>query len=111
MAIYTIPELSYVGETERQLQQRQVDYVTGTASYADSARGQIIGEHHGIVKLLVDRSSQQILGAHIIGEAASELIHIAQMAMAEVIIGMPASNSRIRMIVRPLWPPPSSFLA
>jgi NAD(P) transhydrogenase len=82
MAIYTIPELSYVGETEKQLQQRQVDYVTGTASYADSARGQIIGEHHGMLKLLVDRSSHQILGVHIIGEAASELIHIAQLAMA-----------------------------
>jgi NAD(P) transhydrogenase len=82
MAIYTIPELSYVGETERQLQQRQVNYVSGTASYADSARGQIIGEHHGMLKLLVERSSHQILGVHIIGESASELIHIAQLAMA-----------------------------
>ena len=82
MAIYTIPEVSYVGETERQLQQRQVDYVIGTASYADTARGQIIGEHQGMLKLLVERSNRQILGVHIIDEAASELIHIAQLAMA-----------------------------
>ncbi len=82
MAIYTIPELSYIGETERQLQQRQADYVTGIASYADSARGQIIGEYQGMLKLLVDRSSQKILGVHIIGEAASELIHIAQLTMS-----------------------------
>ncbi len=82
MAIYTIPELSYVGENERQLQQNKVDYVIGTASYADTARGQIIGEQQGMLKLLVERGSRQVLGVHIIGEAASELIHIAQLVMA-----------------------------
>jgi len=82
MAIYTIPELSYVGETERQLIQRGVDYVTGLANYAETARGQIIGDQHGMLKLLVEKSSRQLLGVHIIGETASELIHIGQLAMS-----------------------------
>jgi len=81
MAIYTIPELSYVGETERQLQARGADYVSGYAQYADTARGQIIGNEHGLLKLLVDRHSRAILGVHIIGESASELVHVGQMAM------------------------------
>lgn len=80
-AIYTIPELSYVGETERELQQRGADYVVGRASYADTARGQIIGDYHGVLKLLADRTSRRLLGVHIIGEAASELVHIGQLAM------------------------------
>ena len=81
MAIYTIPELSYVGETERELQARKADYVKGYAPYADTARGQIIGNEHGLLKLLVDRQSRSILGVHIIGESASELVHVGQMAM------------------------------
>lgn len=82
MAIYTIPEVSYIGETERELKQRNADYVTGRARYADTARGQIIGDQHGLLKLLVDRRSRSILGVHIIGESASELVHVGQMAMA-----------------------------
>ena len=81
MAIYTIPELSYVGETERELLAREADYVKGYAPYADTARGQIIGNEHGLLKLLVDRASRSILGVHIIGESASELVHVGQMAM------------------------------
>jgi NAD(P) transhydrogenase len=81
MAIYTIPELSYTGETERELQARNADYVKGTATYADTSRGQIIGNEHGLLKLLVDRQSRAILGVHIIGESASELVHVGQMAM------------------------------
>jgi NAD(P) transhydrogenase len=81
MAIYTIPELSYVGETERELQARHADYVKGSATYADTARGQIIGNEHGLLKLLVDRKTRAILGVHIIGESASELVHVGQMAM------------------------------
>ncbi len=81
MAIYTIPELSYVGETERELQARKADYVKGYAPYVDTARGQIIGNEHGLLKLLVDRESRSILGVHIIGESASELVHVGQMAM------------------------------
>jgi NAD(P) transhydrogenase len=81
MAIYTIPELSYVGETERELQARGADYVKGYAYYAETARGKIIGNEHGLLKLLVDRQSRFILGVHIIGESASELVHVGQMLM------------------------------
>ena len=82
MAIYTIPELSYVGETERELRELGIAYVVGRALFADTARGQIIGEERGFMKLLVDRASRAIRGVHIIGESASELIHVGQMAMA-----------------------------
>lgn len=81
MAIYTIPELSYVGETERELQGREADYVKGYAYYSDTARGKIIGNEHGLLKLLVDRQSRHVLGVHIIGESASELVHVGQMLM------------------------------
>lgn len=82
MAIYTIPALSYAGETERELQARRADYVVGKAAYAETARGQIIGDEHGLLKLLVDRASRKLLGVHIIGESASELVHVGQMAMS-----------------------------
>ena len=82
MAIYTIPEVSWVGETEAELQARGADYVSGSARYGDTARGQIIGAEHGLLKLLVDRHSRVILGVHILGESASELVHVGQMAMA-----------------------------
>ncbi len=81
MAIYTIPEVSYIGETERQLQARAAQYVVGKADYRDVARGQIIGNETGLLKLLVDRHSRELLGVHILGESASELIHVGQMAM------------------------------
>lgn len=82
MAVYTIPEVSWVGETEAELQARDARYVSGSARYGDTARGQIIGAEHGLLKLLVDRDSRAILGVHILGEAASELVHVGQMAMA-----------------------------
>ncbi|MCA1805132.1 MAG: Si-specific NAD(P)(+) transhydrogenase [Xanthomonadaceae bacterium] len=82
MAIYTIPEVSWVGETEAELQARDAHYVSGSARYCDTARGQIIGAEHGLLKLLVDRDSRAILGVHILGESASELVHVGQMAMA-----------------------------
>jgi NAD(P) transhydrogenase len=81
MAIYTIPELSYTGKTERELQDQGIDYAVGRARFAETARGQIIGEERGFIKLLVDRTSRELLGVHIIGESASELVHIGLMAM------------------------------
>ncbi len=81
MAIYTIPEISYIGATENELIEANIDYVKGTAKYASTARGQIIGDEKGLFKLLVDKTSREILGVHIIGESASELIHVGQMAM------------------------------
>ncbi len=81
MAIYTIPEVSYVGLTERGVQQLERDYVVGKAYFKDTARGQIIGDLHGILKLIVDVESLQLLGVHIAGEHASELVHIGQLVM------------------------------
>ncbi|MEA3410491.1 MAG: Si-specific NAD(P)(+) transhydrogenase [Pseudomonadota bacterium] len=81
MAIYTIPEVSWVGRTERELREQGIDYVVGRARFADTARGQIIGAEHGFMKLLVARTDRHVLGVHIIGELASELVHVGQMAM------------------------------
>jgi NAD(P) transhydrogenase len=81
MAVYTIPEISYVGKTEKELQQAGVPYLTGRASFKASARGQIIGDAHGLLKLIVDTRNEKLLGVHIVGEQASELIHIGQLVM------------------------------
>ncbi|OIQ01288.1 MAG: Si-specific NAD(P)(+) transhydrogenase [Zetaproteobacteria bacterium CG06_land_8_20_14_3_00_59_53] len=81
MAIYTIPEISYVGKTEKELRAEGVDYVVGRGRFSDSARGQIIGEETGLLKLNVERATRKILGVHIVGESASELIHIGQLVM------------------------------
>jgi len=77
-AIYSIPELSYVGETEEALVERGVDYVVGRGDYNQNARGQILGESGGMLKLLFARPSGTLLGAHMVGRGASELIHIGQ---------------------------------
>jgi NAD(P) transhydrogenase len=79
--IYTIPEVSMVGETEESLQKRRIDYVVGRAQYADNARGQLIGDKDGFLKLLVRRDGVQLVGAHVMGEQATELIHIGLTAM------------------------------
>ena len=81
MAIYTIPELSSVGKTEPQLRADGADYVVGKGWFNKSARGQIIGDVNGLLKLNVDRVSRKIVGVHIVGESASELIHIGQVLM------------------------------
>jgi NAD(P) transhydrogenase len=79
--IYTIPEVSMVGETEESLQKERVDYVVGRARYMDNARGQLIGDKDGFLKLLVHRQTMQLLGVHVMGEQATELVHIGMMAM------------------------------
>lgn len=81
MAIYTIPEVAWVGQTSIELNQQNIDYVAGLSYYRETARGQIIGDSNGLLKLLVERSSSKILGVHIVGESASELVHIGQMVM------------------------------
>lgn len=81
MAVYTIPEISYLGCTEKEIQQKNIPYVIGRAYFKDSARGQIIGDSHGLLKLIVDVSTQKLLGVHIVGEQASELVHIGQLVM------------------------------
>lgn len=79
--IYTIPELSAVGATEQDLKKKNVDYVVGRASYHDVPRGKIIGDKTGFLKLLFHRQTRKLLGVHIIGELATEVVHIGVMAM------------------------------
>ena len=80
--IYSIPEISFVGKTERQLTEEGVPYEVGLANYREIARGQIIGDTSGLLKLLFHRKTRRLLGVHIIGEGATELIHIGQTALA-----------------------------
>lgn len=81
MAVYTIPEISYVGKTEKEVQLENIPYLVGRAYFKDSARGQIIGDAQGLLKLVVDTRNEKLLGVHIVGEQASELIHIGQLVM------------------------------
>jgi NAD(P) transhydrogenase len=80
-AIYTIPEIGMVGETEESLKRQAIDYVAGRASYDDNARGRIIGDSSGFLKLLFRRDDMKLLGVHAIGEQATELVHIGLIAM------------------------------
>ncbi len=77
-AIYAIPELSYIGETEEALAAKGVAYVAGRGNYDMNPRGQIIGDTEGMLKLLFETGSLSLVGVHMIGHAASELIHIGQ---------------------------------
>jgi NAD(P) transhydrogenase len=79
--IFTIPEVSMVGQTEQSLREAGVDFVVGRATYADNARGQIIGEHEGFLKLLFGRVDMRLLGVHCIGELASEVVHVGLVAV------------------------------
>jgi len=79
--IYTIPEVSTVGETERSLREKNVAYVVGRAAYAQNARGKIIGDERGFLKLLFRESDMRLLGVHALGEHASELVHVGMIAM------------------------------
>jgi NAD(P) transhydrogenase len=79
--LYTIPEVSMVGETEESLKKQGVDYVVGRARYQDNARGRIIGDLDGFLKLLFRRGDMKLLGVHIMGEQATEIVHVGLMAM------------------------------
>lgn len=76
VGIYSIPEISMVGQTEEQLTREKVPYEIGIARYRDIARGTIMGDHSGMLKLLFHRINYQLLGVHAIGTGATELIHI-----------------------------------
>ncbi len=80
--IWTIPEISFLGKTEEQLTEEDVPYEVGVAYYREIARGQIRGDTTGRLKLIFHRQNHTILGVHIIGEGASELLHIGQAVMA-----------------------------
>ena len=79
--IYTIPEVSMVGETEATLTASNQEYEIGIARYFELARGQIINDHDGMLKILFDPKSRRLLGVHIVGERATELIHVGQAVM------------------------------
>jgi NAD(P) transhydrogenase len=80
--IYTIPEISFIGKTEEQLTEEDVPYEVGVAYYREIARGQIRGDTTGRLKLIFHRETRQVLGVHIIGEGAAELVHIGQAVMS-----------------------------
>jgi NAD(P) transhydrogenase len=80
--IYTIPEISFIGKTEEQLTEEDVPYEVGLAYYREIARGQIRGDTTGRLKIIFHRETHSLLGVHIIGEGASELLHIGQAVMA-----------------------------
>jgi NAD(P) transhydrogenase len=80
--IYAIPEISYVGMNEDELTKQGVPYETGVARYREIARGKLLGDENGMLKVLFHRETEQVLGVHIIGEYATELIHIGQAVMA-----------------------------
>jgi NAD(P) transhydrogenase len=82
VGIYSIPEISMVGKTEEQWTAEGVPYEAGIAQYREIARGQLLGDEAGMLKLLIHEETRQILGVHAIGAGATELIHIGQMAIA-----------------------------
>lgn len=82
VGIYSIPEISMVGKTEEQLTADGIPYEAGIAQYREIARGQLLGDEAGMLKLLIHEETRQILGVHAIGTGATELIHIGQIAIA-----------------------------
>jgi NAD(P) transhydrogenase len=81
IGIYTIPEVSYVGATEVELTNDSIAYEVGVSRYRELARGQITGASHGMLKLLVSPDDLKLLGVHIVGTNATELVHIGQAVM------------------------------
>lgn len=80
--IYSVPEISMVGKTEEQLTEESIPYESGIAHYREIARGQLLGDELGMLKLLIHQDTHKILGVHVIGTGATELIHIGQAVMA-----------------------------
>jgi NAD(P) transhydrogenase len=81
IGIYSIPEISFVGKSEDELTERCVPFEVGTARYRELARGQIIGDSYGMLKLLVSTVDRRLLGVHVFGTGATEIVHIGQAVM------------------------------
>ncbi len=81
IGIYTIPEISYVGATEEQLTEENVPFEVGVSRYRELARGAILGDSYGMLKLLVHAETRALLGVHVFGTNATELVHIGQTVM------------------------------
>ena len=82
VGIYAVPEISMVGATEHELTERKMPYESGLARYREIARGQILGDDTGLLKMLFHREDRRLLGVHAIGTGATELIHIGQAVLA-----------------------------
>jgi len=80
--IYTIPEISFVGAHERELTEGSVPYVIGVSRYRELARAEIAGDRSGLLKLLVHAETRALLGVHVFGSSATELVHVGQTAIA-----------------------------
>src|SRR5207248_1781709 len=81
IGIYTIPEISFVGRTEDELTERRTPFEVGVSRYRELARGQIIGDSYGMLKLLVSPEDRTLLGVHVFGTGATEIVHIGQAVM------------------------------
>jgi NAD(P) transhydrogenase len=81
IGIYTIPEISFVGQTEDDLTNSATPFEVGIARYRELARGQILGDSYGMLKLLVSTEDRKLLGVHVFGTGATELVHIGQAVM------------------------------
>jgi NAD(P) transhydrogenase len=81
IGIYAIPEISMVGSAEHDLTVKKIPYETGVARYREIARGQILGDDTGLLKMLFHREDRKLLGVHAIGTGATELIHIGQAVL------------------------------
>ncbi len=81
IGIYSIPEISFIGKTEDQLTEDCVPFEVGVSRYRELARGQIIGDSYGVLKLLVSPEHRTLLGVHVFGTGATELVHIGQAVM------------------------------
>ncbi len=81
IGIYTIPEISFIGKTEDQLTEERIPFEVGVSRYRELARGQIIGDSYGVLKLLVSAENRSLLGVHVFGTGATELVHIGQAVM------------------------------
>lgn len=79
--IYTVPEMSVVGMTEQQAKAQGIAYEVGVARIRETSRGQILGLREGLLKLIIALDDRRLLGVHIVGEGATELVHIGQAAM------------------------------
>ena len=81
VGIYTIPEISFVGSTEEELTEEAVPYEVGVSRYRELARGMILGDSYGMLKLLASPEDHRLLGVHVFGTGATEVIHVGQAVM------------------------------
>jgi len=80
--IYTIPEISTVGQTEEKLTAAKVPYEVGISKFNELAKSMMLGDETGMLKLLFDRHTRKLLGVHILGQRATEIVHIGQAVLA-----------------------------